>query len=48
MNCQVEGCNNKAHFSLYRTLNGEKKWIHVCSDCEKKIGDENIQNKREV
>ena len=40
--CEVEGCEEKAKFALYKTYpNGEKKWLHVCDFHEIKIGDEN-------
>jgi len=50
--CQVEGCNNKAKYWLYKTyfhtfLNspsrGIKKWLHVCRGCERGIGNENMR-----
>ncbi len=41
--CEIEGCPNPYKYKLYRTLNGIKKWIRVCVDCEKTIGDENLR-----
>jgi len=40
--CQVEGCNEKAKYGLYRTdSKGNKEWLHVCSLHEGIIGSEN-------
>jgi len=41
--CEVEGCNNRAIYKIYRTHNGEKKWISVCEKCELKIGNDNMR-----
>ena len=42
--CQVEGCQEKAEFSLYRiNIKGEKKWVRVCRLHEKHIGDANMK-----
>ncbi len=37
--CQVEGCNEKAKYGLYRT--DSKDWLHVCPLHEGVIGSEN-------
>ena len=42
--CQVEGCNNKAKYGLYRTdSKGNKEWLYICSKHEGSIGYENIR-----
>ena len=40
--CQVEGCQDKAKYALYRTdSKGNKEWLHVCHLHEGIIGSEN-------
>jgi len=39
--CQVTGCNRKAKFNLYHTVDGVKTWKNVCDQCVLIIGDEN-------
>jgi len=42
--CEVEGCNEKAKYGLYRTDNkGNKEWLHVCRLHEGLIGNENLK-----
>ena len=42
--CQVEGCNEKAKYGLYRTdSKGNKEWLHVCRLHEGEIGSENMR-----
>ena len=43
--CEMEGCQNKAHWALYYTdpKTGIKKWLHVCKKHEGIIGQENIE-----
>jgi len=44
-NCEV--CKSKpAKWSIYRTKNGKKKWLHVCDDCEEMIAKENLERRR--
>ena len=41
--CQVEGCNDKAEFGLFRILKGKKEWLLVCRLHQKHIGDANLR-----
>lgn len=45
MECEIENCENTAKYQLYKS-NGEKKWIHVCKECEGNIGFKNLQRKQ--
>ena len=41
--CEIVGCPNQAEYSIYKICpNGEKRWIRVCSEHEKIIGNDNI------
>ena len=44
--CQVEGCNEPAKYALYR-LKEVKEWLHVCDECDKRIGADNERRYKE-
>ena len=42
-NCEIEGCNRNARWSLYRQLpTGEKEWVNVCEYHWGPIARENL------
>jgi len=42
--CQVSGCKNPARYGMYQLgLNGDKRWLYVCEECEKRIGEKNLE-----
>lgn len=41
-NCQIDGCDNKAKWALYKHEPDGKRWLHVCSSCEREIGADNL------
>jgi len=41
--CQIDGCNQRARFGIFKTEDGTKKWLYVCRWCEKEIGRENME-----
>ena len=43
--CEIEGCQNKARYTIYYTdpKNGKKEWLYVCIRHEGQIGDENMR-----
>ncbi len=44
MKCEVDNCDRKAQYFLYR-INEDlgKDWIKVCWNCEREIGDMNMK-----
>lgn len=41
--CQMPECPNDARYVLYRLrADGSKKWMRVCEECEKAVGDTNM------
>ena len=46
--CQIGGCQNPAKYSIYKTYpDGKNRWLHVCKEHEKEIGDENVRSSGE-
>ena len=44
MDCEIENCNEKARYFMYRINdNLSKDWIKVCWKCEGEIGDMNMK-----
>lgn len=41
--CNIEGCPHDAKYGLFRTKDGKKDWLHVCSSHEEEIAKENIE-----
>lgn len=42
-NCQIDGCEQRAKYALYKTeTDGTKRWLHVCRLHEAEIGQENL------
>jgi hypothetical protein len=39
----IDGCPRVPRYWLYITYPEGKEWSHVCKECEKRIGDENLK-----
>ena len=40
--CEVKDCKNPAKFALNKVEGKKKKWIQVCDQHEREIGEENL------
>ena len=46
INCEVEGCQNKAEYNLYEipeNPQGIKVFMNVCDECERRIAFNNLK-----